>query len=161
MDVLAIDIGTKTGWAYNRGSEFFAGSWRLASPKEITAWNKDRLARRRDPRVERLCDHVAGLGCFDLLVYEDVEFQSFRKQTQLWSALRSGIWLCGLAQHFDCVNVKTLKAFAIRGGADKATMRLALKCQHPALWRAEYGDDTIDAIWIWLWAQKNLARMKL
>lgn len=160
-DILAIDIGTSTGWAYNRGDEFFAGSWKLASPKEIEKWGKERLTRRKDPRVERLCEKLSALPEFDVIVIEDVQFASSRKQAHLWAALRSAVWLCGKTRIFEAVDVKTLKKFAISGNADKAAMSTSLLLQHPEFWRAEYGDDTIDAIWLYLWAQKNLARMKL
>lgn len=160
MNVLALDLGNHTGWAYNRGDEFFAGAWTLATAKEIKTWGKTRLTRRNDPRVKRLCDKVGALGQFDVLVYEDLEFCSYRLQMQLWSAFRSAVWLCGIASHFECLNVKTLKAFAFSGSASKASMSDALKAYHPELWRAEYGDDAIDAIWLHCWAKINLTRLK-
>lgn len=161
MKICGIDIGTSTGYAYSDGVCFNAGTWKLGTAAEIKQWGKERLTRRRDPRVERLCEKLSALPQFDAIVVEDVQFATYRKQAQLWPALRSAVWLCGKAKHFEAVDVKTLKKFAVCGGADKAAMSLALKCQHPGLWSAEYGDDTIDAIWLWLWGQKNLARMKL
>lgn len=160
MNILALDLGNKTGWAYNKGDDFKAGTWTLGTTKEIKVWGKVRLTRRNDPRVSRLCDKILALGQFDVLIYEDVEFHTYRLQQQFWSALRSAVWLCGLASHFECVNVQTLKAFAFSGGASKATMSAALQAQHPELWRAEYDDNSIDAIWLHLWAQKNLTRLK-
>lgn len=161
MKICGIDIGTSTGYAYNDGIHFQAGSWSLASAAEIKQWGKERLTRRRDPRVERLCENLTRLPHFDVIVIEDVQFASYRKQAQLWPALRSAVWLCGKATVFEAVDVKTLKKFAIHGNADKLGMSNALKRQYPELWRAEYSDDAIDAIWIYLWAHKNLARMKL
>lgn len=161
MDILALDISSSTGYAFNRGGLFQAGTWKLSTKTEVAAWGKVRLTRRKDPRIERLCKHVATLGQFDVLIWEDVTFQSTTWQTQLWSSLRTAVWLCGLAQHFECVPVQTLKKFATgKGGADKAGMSAALEREHPQLW-ARYGadDDTVDAIWIHLWAQKNLQRM--
>lgn len=161
MNILALDIATACGYAYTDGVCFHAGTWQLASPKEIKQWGKERLTRRRDPRVERLCEKLSALPQFDAIVVEDVQFATYRKQAQLWPALRSAVWLCGKAKVFEAVDVQTLKKFAIHGGADKLGMSNALKRQYPELWRAEYDDNTIDAIWIYLWAQKNLARMKL
>lgn len=161
MNICALDIATATGFAYNQGNNFVAGTWKLATAAEIKKWGKDRSTRRKDPRVERLCENLTRLPQFDIIVIEDVQFATYRKQAQLWPALRSAIWLCGKAKHFEAVDVKTLKKFAGHGGADKAAMSALLKRQHPELWRAEYGDDAIDAIWIYLWAQKNLSRMKL
>lgn len=159
MDILALDLASSTGYAFNRGGLFQAGTWKLSTKSEVAAWGKVRLTRRKDPRIARLCKHVAALGPFDVLLWEDVTFRSSTWQTQLWSSLRTSVWLCGQAQHFECVPVKTLKLFAGHGSADKVYMSKALKRQHPELWKAEYNDDAIDAIWLWLWADKNLQRM--
>lgn len=161
MKICGIDIGTSTGYAYSDGVCFNAGAWKLASAKEVTAWGKDRLTRRRDPRVERLCENLTRLPNFDIIIIEDVQFASTRKQAHLWAALRSAVWLCGKAKVFEAVDVQKLKKFAFSGRADKLAMSAALKAQHPSLWKAEYDDNVIDAIWIWLWAQKNLSRTKL
>lgn len=161
MDILALDLSSSTGYAFNRGGLFQAGTWKLSTKSEVTAWGKVRLTRRKDPRIERLCKHVAALGQFDILLWEDVTFSSSTWQTQLWSSLRTAVWLCGLAQHFECIPVQTLKKFATgKGGADKAAMSAALQKQYPCLW-AKYGadDDAVDAIWLHLWAVKNLQRI--
>lgn len=160
MNALAIDIGTHCGYAYNHGDDFHAGTWHLMTAKEVTAQAKVRLNRRKDARIKRLCDYVNDLGTFDVIIFEDVNFVSTTYQAHLWAGLRSAIWLCGIAKHFDCVPVKTLKKFATSNGeATKDAMGAALKQRHPSLWRVEHSDDAIDAIWLWLWAQKNLARI--
>lgn len=161
MNILALDIATACGYAYNQGATVTAGTWKLASAKEVTVWGKDRLTRRRDPRVERLCENLTQLPNFDIIVIEDVQFASTRKQAHLWAALRSAVWLCGKAKVFEAVDVQKLKKFAFSGRADKLAMSAALKAQHPSLWKAEYDDNVIDAIWIWLWGQQNLSRIKL
>lgn len=151
---LAIDLGTKTGYAYECAAGFFAGTKTLASDKEIAAWGKQRLTRRNDPRVDRLCEFLTELGKFDIVIFEDVTFSSTTYQTQLWSALRSAIWLCAEGGIFECVPVGTLKKFATGNGhADKAAMGAALKRKHPDLWHAEYGDDAVDAVWLLLYAR--------
>lgn len=170
MNVLALDLGTKTGYAYNRGDKFIAGTWTLASAKEVTAWGKVRLNRRNDPRIERLCDHISdiciwpGVGAFDAIVFEDVQFVSTTFQAHLWAGLRSAVWLCGKTEHFDCVPVATLKKFATgNGGATKQAMAQHLfRSKH--LPRFEAGlpgldDNGVDAVWLWHWAQKNLTRL--
>lgn len=118
MNVLALDLGTKTGYAYNWGDKFVAGTWALASAKEVTAWGKVRLNRRNDPRIERLCDCISSQGndAFDAIIFEDVQFVSTTFQAHLWAGLRSAVWLCGKAKHFDCVPVATLKKFATGNG---------------------------------------------
>lgn len=166
MDCLAIDLGTKTGYAYNRGALFCAGTKTLASSKEITAWGKVRLNRRCDPRIERLCELISGFSfgpgsvTFDVIVFEDVQFVSTTYQAHLWAGLRSAIWLCGKAKHFDCVPVGTLKLFATgNGAATKSAMGAALHRQFPDRWRSCYDDNAIDAIWLHIWAQRNLNRL--
>jgi hypothetical protein len=160
MNVCGIDIGTKTGYAMNIGPNFQAGTWKLASASEVAKWGKERLTRRKDPRVERLCERFSTLPMFDVIVVEDVQFGSTTYQAHLWAGLRSAVWLCAKARHFDAVPVGTLKKFATgSGAADKDAMSAALKRQHTELWRTEYDDNAIDAIWLWLWGRKNLGRM--
>lgn len=98
----------------------------------------------------------------DLVVFEDVQFQSSTMQTQLWASWRTAVWLAFPKTLIDCVPVGTLKKFATsNGGATKEQMSAALKRQHPGRWNANLDDNTIDAIWLWLWAQKNLSRTPL
>lgn len=160
MNILALDLGTITGFAYNRGNEFSCGTWNLASAKEIRQWGKERKTRTDDPRIARLCNHVSALGHFELVVFEDVMFSTYTKQTQLWSALRAAVWLCADTGRYDCVPVGTLKIFATgKGNADKAQMATHLKIEHPEIWKPTLDDNAIDAIWVWLWAEKTYGRM--
>jgi hypothetical protein len=164
LNILALDLGTATGYAYNRGDEFFCGTWQLATAKEIRQCGKDRLNRRKDPRIEKLCETLTELGKFDLVVFEDVQFSSYTAQTQLWSSLRSAVWLCASAPHFDCVPVGTLKKFATgNGAATKENMMMALfsPAIDMGLNLGKLDDNGVDAVWIWLWAKQKLGRMKL
>lgn len=160
INILAVDIGTKCGYAYNVGELFFSGTWDLATPKEIREWGKSRLTRRDDPRVARLCEKVTRLPEFDVLSFEDVQFSSYTLATQLWSALRSALWLCAKRKHTDCVPVKTLKVYATgAGNATKPMMATALKLA--GYWKPGMGEDTVDAVWVWLWSRTNLGRLQL
>src|SRR5688572_30863812 len=133
-DVLAIDLGTSTGFCYNRGDTTFQGAWQLATAREVGDWGKNRLRRRKDPRIERLCGHLSALGTFDVVVFEDVQFGTTTYQTQLWSGLRSSVWLCAKAGITECVPVATLKLFATGNGhATKQMMFKALARKHPNL----------------------------
>lgn len=153
---LAIDLGTDTGYAYNRGAGVIAGTKTLATAKEIAVWGKQRLTRRNDPRVDRLCEWLTDLGQFDVVIFEDVTFSTTTYQTQLWSALRSAVWLCATGGIFECVPVGTLKKFATGNGhADKAAMSAALKKFHPDIWDGSYDDNGIDALWLWQYAQEK------
>lgn len=159
-DILAIDLGTKTGFAHSRGDLFQAGTWKLATDREIAAWGKQRISRRNDPRVERLCEYVTALGKFDVVVFEDVTFSSTTYQTQLWSALRAALWLCADGALFDCVPVGTLKKFATgSGSADKRLMAFHLRQQHPTIFRPDFDDNAVDACWLYIWAKKHLTRL--
>lgn len=158
-DVLAIDLGTSTGFCYNRGDTTFQGSWLLATDKEIRAWGKARLRRRKDPRVERLCIKLDALGNFDVVIFEDVQFGSTTYQTQLWAGLRSSVWLCAAKSGIaECVPVSTLKLFATGNGhATKEMMFAALAKKHPNLAGGlANNDDAVDAAWLWVWAKEKL-----
>ncbi len=160
-DILALDLGTKTGFCYTNGVNRKMGTWLLATPPEIRQWGKTRKTRTKDPRVERLCEKIAGLGTFDVIVFEDVQFSIYTQQTQLWSSLRSAIWLCGRAPIIEAVPVTTLKKFATgSGGADKLAMARCFLTNPYFQNSPKLDDNGIDAAWLWLWALQNLSRMK-
>lgn len=172
MRILALDLGTATGYAYSDPHDgLVCDTWKLASPKEVTAWGKDRSSRRCDPRIGRLFDLVRTLDAkhwFDVIIFEDVQFSSSTYQVQLWSSLRAAVWLgCAIVKpkHFDCVPVKTLKLFAAgNGNADKDAMLAAAKRKKLLDCPADFDDlddNAIDALHLYDWAQKNLSRMKL
>lgn len=173
MNILALDIGTKTGWAFGTLENFTCGTEVLATDKEVTAWRKERLDRRCDPRVVRMRQLVQSLPTapVDYIVFEDVEFSSFTKQTQLWASLRAAVWAAPVK--FECVPVTTLKKFATsHGGATKEMMMAAVVRYFPTrfkfdgkhlfdLWsKTRLTDDTADAIHLLRWAHQNLARAK-
>lgn len=161
MNILALDLGTKTGFAYNVGEQFFCGTWKLATPKEIRAWGQQRLTRRKDPRIEKFCEILSDLPTFDVLVFEDVLFASSTYQVQLWSSLRATAWLCGKSKLVECVPVSTLKKFATgHGNATKQMMAQTFFVNTVFQNSPKLDDNGIDACWLWLWAKQNLARMK-
>lgn len=170
MKILSFDLGTKTGWCLGEHDAVTPqyGTIVLAKPKEITQFGKDRRSRTEDPRVMRLYRWTREL-CEkeqpNIVVWEDVQFSTYTFQTQLWSSLRTSIQLAARAAHsreapmiFECVNVTTLKMFATsHGGATKDRMLHALKIRG-GFDLSGCDDNTIDAIWLWKWAQQNLAR---
>lgn len=162
MNILALDLATKTGWATNFGGKIEAGTWTLATDKEISAWGKQRVTRRKDPRVQRLVTNLDRYcGDIDCVVFEDVQFASYTAQVQLWASLRSVVWLfCGGTVLTECVPVGTLKVFASgHGAATKEMMSAALKRKHPEIWSPLWDDNAVDAVWLLLWAQKTLCRL--
>jgi hypothetical protein len=165
VKIVAIDLGTSTGIAHNLNGVMEAKTIKLATAKEVTLWGKNRLTRREDPRVARLADELNKYREADVCVFEDCQFSSYTKATQLWASLRAAVWLTfgcfGFSKIVECVPVTTLKMFATgAGNATKEMMAAALKKQYPLLWRPCYcsEDDTVDAIWLYLWAEKTLSR---
>lgn len=163
MNILGLDLGTYTGYAWNHAEHFECGTWTLGTDKEIKAWGKDRSRRRCDPRITRLYANLVILQDkhqFDRVVFEDVQFSSSTYQTQLWSSFRTAVWLGIPSGIIECVPTGTLKKFATgHGGATKEMMAAALSRKHPEIHLTENAtDDTVDAIWLWQWAKINLGR---
>jgi len=160
MNILGIDIGTKTGYCYNRGDQLTLGTWTLATDFEITRWGKTRQRRTEDPRIDRLCKRVDALGHFDVVIFEDVEFASSTFQVQLWSSLRASVWLCSKKTAIQCIPVGTLKKFATGDGqADKKKMERFFR-EEPSmlLWQEGLIDDNaIDAYFLHKWAKQNIS----
>lgn len=160
--ILGIDIGTNTGVCYNCQPlmKHICETWKLATPKEITAFSRQRLNRRNDPRVLTFRKKLDQVPRPDIVVFEDVQFASSTYQVQLWAALRSVIWLTFPDRLIDCVPVATLKRFATgHGGATKEMMAQALKKQHSYMWSNDLDDNAVDAAWLWIWAKQNFARI--
>ncbi len=169
MKILALDPATKTGYCVGDiGTVPKAGTLTLATPVEITAFRKRRMDRRQDPRPIRLYG-MLGEMCYgnfkapDIIIFEDVQFQSYTQQCQLWSSLRAAIWLFA---HFhgvrmiDCLGVTKLKQFATGyGAADKDAMARALYKKHPVFKAQGLDDNGVDAAWLWLWAAETFKRM--
>lgn len=168
MNTLALDLGTATGYTYSDPYDgLVCGTWKLASPKEVAAWGKDRLTRRFDPRVSRLFDLVSALHArhkFGVLVFEDVQFASSTYQVQLWASLRAAAWLaCNTGNprpYFDAVPVATLKKFATgSGSADKDQMLTAAKRKKLLDDFDGLDDNAVDSLHLFDWANQNLSRM--
>lgn len=168
MNILGLDLGSKTGFAYNSGETFFAGTWQLANSKELKNDKVSRMDRRGDRRVLELhrilTQEMAVWPDPKIVVFEDVQFSTYTMQTQLWSSLRAAVWLAfpplsGVV--VECVPVGTLKRFATgHGGATKESMANYLRARHPKFFSDKLDDNGVDAAWLWLWAQTHLTRMK-
>jgi len=164
VNILALDLGNKTGFALDRDGVLQVGTWRLSKPAEVTSWGKSRKCRTGDPRFCRLLAHVVELFPLDVIVFEDVLFGKTTGQTQLWSSLRSVLWAiqCSFESVkqpvVECVPVPTLKKFATgSGGASKEAMiAAALKNGCPP----GVDDNGADAFHLLRWAKANLGRIK-
>jgi len=148
MNILALDLGTKTGWAVHQtvpapsrgGTGYFlrdGGTWVLSDTKTLLAARKAETIRSIDPRFESLLEHLAD-ACnrysVEKLIFEDVLFSAYTLQTQLWSSLRAAVWAIAISGHLeiDCLNTASLKKFATgHGGATKLMMAAHLVKKHP------------------------------
>jgi hypothetical protein len=165
MNVLALDLGSTTGFAHGVGPVPIINSKTWATDKELRNMRERRLDRRGDIRVVRFFDWLTGLHStekFDAVVFEDVQFSSSTAQTQLWSSFRTTVWLAFPRTLIEAVPVGTLKKYATgSGAADKNLMMWALRKQWPGYYNETLDDNAIDAAWLWLWAKQNLSRAKL
>lgn len=176
--ILALDIASATGWAHNSQGNVELGTWQLSTPAEVRRWGQQRMTRRNDPRVLRLFQHLQLNFKPDVVVFEDVQFQSYTQQCQLWSSLRAAVWLAFDTAHVECVPVQTLKQFATgHGGATKSMMMSAAVRDSnnrfivrdvkngevvnltDTLDGKLIDDNAIDAYHLFRWAQRNLGRM--
>ena len=119
---LAVDLGTHTGWALMTGGKIIdSGTELLASDEELEQQREEAKERTSDMRFGRILDFVEGkvAAGVDRIVFEDVIFAGSQAQTQLWSSLRTAIWLAGrdAKVSIHCVAVATLKRFATGNGA--------------------------------------------
>lgn len=174
MKILALDLGTTTGWACFDGDRIVAGSRRLMSPREVSAQAKLRMDRRLDGRIPALWELLEDLdescGPFDWLVFEDVQFGSTTMQAHLWASFRTTVWLYAF-QHdrkTECLATGRLKVFAANHGAATKDMMGAWLCKkRPADFRFFDGairrvdnneimdDNSIDAAHLLLWAKQT------
>jgi len=150
LRILALDLGTRTGWALFDNGETQSGTWRLATPKEIKAQAAAKRERCCDIRAGRLRSLIEGVGPVDRIYFEDVQFVGSVMQVQLWSSLRAMLWLeaCKtMAPRVVAVPVGTLKKFAGKGNADKAYMARAAAAR--GFFKSEADDNEVDA-WLLL-----------
>lgn len=161
--ILAVDIGTHTGIAHNLAGPLIAETWTLAKDSEVAAWGKQRLTRRKDPRMERFSTRLASLPARpDIVIFEDVQFSSYTLQCQMWASFRTVLWLAFPGVFFECVPVTKLKLFATgSGAATKQDMKDAYEKKFPKFPVSCLGFDAIDALWLHVWATTRLAQVKL
>lgn len=156
MATLALDLGTKTGYAVGNSRRIIeSGTWTLAGAKELRAQKLAGANRSGDCRFFRLMEHIAktiNRHNISRIIFEDVIFFTSTSQTQLWASLRSAIWAIKSANphiETECVHVGTLKKFATGNGrADKAEMNRAAIGKFPSIALTNADDNQIDALWL-------------
>jgi hypothetical protein len=171
--LLALDIGTNTGWALSDNGEITSGTKKLLTAKEQAKQKQDKLDRCCDVRFRRLKEFIASFGKLDALAFEDVQFLSTQLQAQLWAGLRTTVILNFPETRVLCLPVGSLKKFATgSGNAKKEQMLGALLVRHPDHFegRMERGgvtvyekknnrpvdDNEADAFHLLIWAQEVL-----
>jgi hypothetical protein len=156
MRLLALDLGTKTGWALRSDSgEVTSGTKLLASPKELRQQKLAGLDRCCDMRPARLLEFIHGKYA-EHIYFEDVQFLSTQLQSQLWASLRAMVTLQYPQAVVRAVPVGTLKKFATgHGNAKKEDMRAAWEMR-TALDAGSKDDNEIDALHLLALARKEL-----
>lgn len=149
MNILALDLGTKTGWAIRKESPVnrhlvLGGTWKLSDAKSVTQARLEGWDRRYDSRFAALCLQIEGAieaHGVKAVVFEDVLFSETTLQTQLWATFRAAIWAVRRRSwidenetpfQIDCLNTGTLKKYATgHGNATKAMMSAHLLKKYP------------------------------
>lgn len=158
MTILAIDLGTKLGWAMFcpvRGVS--AGTKVLASDINLRHAKKLRIDRRLDIRIEAFALWLE-VQPIDLCVFEDVRWVSSQAQGHLYGSLRGVLWSFAARRGIltDCLDTGKLKKWTTgSGSADKQAMEQAIRFRWPELVRSEYDDNTYDALALLQWAQET------
>jgi Holliday junction resolvasome RuvABC endonuclease subunit len=175
MKILALDLGTKTGYATVIPGDHKVGTWELVSDKTVKASRSMRWDRRLDLRAAALWRNLMGIngwaGGLDWILFEDVRFGKSLAQVQLWSSFRGIVWAFA-EQHglkIDCLETGKLKIHATgSGAADKPAMARALVARWPDQYSLEKGlvkrrkcgtlldDNAVDALWLLAWGHKIL-----
>lgn len=175
MKILAIDLGTTTGWAIREGNgKLAAGSQLLATERQLAAQRKIRGDRRGDMRILALWEFLEDMDetePFDTIVFEDVQFVRSTAQAHLWASFRTTIWLYAHLHSLtvECLATGKLKIFATGcGSATKEMMAAWLVKKHPEIARFYDGatrivgndaildDNAVDATHLLLWAEQVL-----
>lgn len=175
MNILALDLGTTTGWAYRDPAtgRLVASSTELMTKREIAAQAKIRMDRRQDGRILRFWERLNQFFRaypVDWLVFEDVQFAKSRMQAHLWASFRTTVWLFAAERGLkvECLSTDRLKLFATGSGiATKELMAawLPRKCSEVRFFdnalRLVDGneildDNAVDAAHLLLWSESVL-----
>ncbi|MDR3565931.1 MAG: hypothetical protein P4N59_31465 [Negativicutes bacterium] len=139
MKTLTLDLGTHVGWRFLDGIQIIqSGTLHLATKEELRMQRQEGKERTLDLRFARMVAFLQekfALG-IQRVVFEDVTFSGSPIQNQLWSALRTAIWVAAPAANVAiyCVPVTTLKVYATgKIRADKSQMAQALVDAEPSL----------------------------
>lgn len=175
-NVLALDLGTNTGFAGAGPGWGVAGAWELATDRDLRLQKDQRMDRRLDIRVANFVQHLRCIHSnrrLSWIVFEDVRFARSQAQAHLWASFRGALWAFANENGIktDCLETGKLKIFATgSGAAKKDDMARALVRQDPQIYELRDGavwltrsnpaqlltDDAVDAIFLLKWAAQLL-----
>jgi Holliday junction resolvasome RuvABC endonuclease subunit len=141
MKILAIDPGTKCGWAYSDGENICSGVWNLTVKKTTwgTKWNN---------LFVELREFVEQNGV-DLIVYEKVMAHAGTTAAHVYGGLIAVIemYCDGEGIQWDSYHVGTIKKHATgKGNAKKEAMVQAARMTWPE--RDVIDHNEADALWL-------------
>lgn len=142
--ILALDLGTKTGWAVRSpdGTMLAAGTWDL---KE----GRFEGGGMRFVRFVSNLKKVRASFAYDMIAFEEVRRHMGVDAAHLYGGFLAQLKVyCGEVDlPYTGIPVGTIKKFATgKGNADKEKMIAAAKAKWPAIVTTD--DNTADALWI-------------
>lgn len=153
MNILALDLGTKCGWASFNGE---SGVWDL---KPKVTESAGQLYRNFKFRLEsRLCLQPY-VTPFDFVVYEEIHYHRAVDAAHVFGGLQAILQSHCLETgiEYKGVGVSTIKKHATgKGSAKKEDMICAAALKWPSV--HIQSDDHADALWLLDWAQTHLAK---
>lgn len=151
MQALALDLATRCGYAYRDDHDFVRfGTWDF-SPRPHN------LPGFRFVALQAKLDRAYSMIRFVQVVYEDVQFSTDTRATQVWGGFLAAMqmWCDRRNVRYRGVHVATLKKHATgKGNADKEDMITAAKARG---WNVA-DDNQADACWLLDFAQTKLNR---
>lgn len=150
MKVLALDFGTKCGWALSYDGNYLSGVWDL----------KPKSNEGPGMRGVRFLAALDGIGTVDAVYFEEVRRHHGTDAAHAWGGWASllGVW-CerNKIPVYGGIPVGTIKKHATgRGTSDKDAMVRAARKEFPS--QCVKDDNQADALWILDYAVKTYYR---
>ena len=159
MNILALDLGTATGWALSRGPA------RVESGVQVFDVRRGESPGMRYLRFNRWLDEIgAGLGVDGLLIVYEAAHHRGGAATEVLNGMTTRVqeWVArngfdGSINHQAVHSATLKKATTGSGRADKTAMRHAVHTRGWMQGREIYDDNEIDALALLHYALTELA----
>lgn len=118
MSILALDLGTTTGWAFGTGSAFLSGTWNLRG-------GRYEGGGMRYLRFKGFLDEVVKNAEVNRIAYEEVRRHAGTDAAHVYGGLQGVLtsWAEEAGIPYEAVPVGTIKKFWTgKGNANKAQM---------------------------------------